>query len=1247
MSYLPTSIPINSRAAIAALSLMLWLVALTAFGQAPQSTDVQELPPNRTLEREMTGAQTHRYEFDLQANEFFQARVEQKDFDVTLKLSDANGNVLATMDSPNGKEGTETLSFVAEKTGRYALEVSGFDAKAQKGSYSIRREATRTATAKDRRRVEVERLFVAGATAQNIKGQMETAVKQLTAAQAGWEELADTYMAELTARHIRQLQSSSEISAMMLEWNKELEAANTTLNQGQALSVKSKSDSLSARAKLNEALAMFRALKAKLHDRALAEKIAQSGANSGPALNYVKAFQYFVRSGEATTLSAIGQTFYNLGEWQENADYLKRSILAYQDARKFFIEANISGLDQKQTLFALKFAESTTLASLAGTISRRLGKAEEALIYRSQALEQFRALYQEAPSTHLKLLKLQEALTLQDIGLIHTNTSKNRKTAIEFLSQAMEIYRTFPETKLKGATLLSLIGTQYSLDFNYEAALKNWDAALEIYRELDDKFGQVHILQAKGVMYFLLDNKTKVREAFNQVLEILQSRDYAENYKKKHFSSNDGFEIYSELNDIFIEYIRLDRIAFAYERLEDYEKAIEYYEKALVSARASKEPRDIRTELVSIGFVYTKLEKWDKAFDYYRQALEISRVGNVKEEIANDLAKAGEALLESGKPQEALKYQNEALALFQSVGINGKNAFSPTYSPLLNELGRTHHALGNRRLAILYGKQGINVIQDERQRLRNFDAESQKGFLRKKEKHYRRLAEWLIAEGRIPEAEQVLEMLKQEEVFNYLRRDASETDKLQQRADLRPEERDALKRYDEIADRITTLGAEFTALQELQSKNVELSVEQKNRYTELSTRIEDASRYFQIFLRQLADEFDKRTNTEKDLQENLALQSDLKEWGEGVVFLYTLVGDDRYRVILVTQDTQVDGKYEIKAADLNDKIEKFRQAVQNPAVDPRPTGKELYDILIKPVEKQLDGAKAKTLLWSLDGNLRLLPLAALWNGEQYFGQKYQNVTVTLASRTRLGDTVERNWRALGLGVSEARKVKEPNGTRELSFRSLPAVRTELLSIVQSAQSPNGVMPGQSLIDAEFNESALESQLLRGYKVIHIASHFSLNPGDSTRSFLLLGDGNVLTVDEMKNNPRLSFRGVELLTLSACQTAVVEKDSSGKEIEGFGYVAQQKGAKAILATLWSVADESTQLLMSEFYRLRKANPQLTKAEALQRAQQQMLAGKLKASGPGGVQRGTGEDDAPLTDYSHPYYWSPFVLIGNWR
>lgn len=255
-------------------------------------------------------------------------------------------------------------------------------------------------------------------------------------------------------------------------------------------------------------------------------------------------------------------------------------------------------------------------------------------------------------------------------------------------------------------------------------------------------------------------------------------------------------------------------------------------------------------------------------------------------------------------------------------------------------------------------------------------------------------ADLLIAEGRLIEAQQILDMLKEEEFYGFVRRDASEIEKLSQRADLTTDETAALKRYQTISARITEIGAEFGRLQDKRNQLPESekpSPEKQKRFDELDKHLEDATVAFQVFLRGLAEEFTKKPKVVKEIQENTGLQADLKSWGEGIVALYTVVGDDRYRVILTTPDAQIDGKTEISAGDLNKKIADFRQVVQNPNADPRPLGRELYDILIKPIEKQLSDAKAKTLLLSLDGTLRNLPLAALWDGKEYFGQKYENV----------------------------------------------------------------------------------------------------------------------------------------------------------------------------------------------------------------------------------------------------------------
>src|SRR6185295_5898793 len=120
----------------------------------------------------------------------------------------------------------------------------------------------------------------------------------------------------------------------------------------------------------------------------------------------------------------------------------------------------------------------------------------------------------------------------------------------------------------------------------------------------------------------------------------------------------------------------------------------------------------------------------------------------------------------------------------------------------------------------------------------------------------------------------------------------------------------------------------------------------------------------------------------------------------------------------------------------------------------------------------------------------------------------------------------------------------------------------------------------------------------GYPVVHIASHFRFFPEREETSFLLLGDGTNLSLAELQDSPGI-FERVELLTLSACDTATI--GANGKEMEGLAFVAQDLGAKAVVASLWPVADVGTEVLMREFYRLKRANVPWSKAEALRQAQ----------------------------------------------
>lgn len=111
------------------------------------------------------------------------------------------------------------------------------------------------------------------------------------------------------------------------------------------------------------------------------------------------------------------------------------------------------------------------------------------------------------------------------------------------------------------------------------------------------------------------------------------------------------------------------------------------------------------------------------------------------------------------------------------------------------------------------------------------------------------------------------------------------------------------------------------------------------------------------------------------------------------------------------------------------------------------------------------------------------------------------------------------------------------------------------------------------LDDAFTVKTLKTTLRQRYPVLHVASHFRLEPGNNTLSYLLLGDGDTLTLDQLNTGHSYKFRGVDLLTLSACNTAM-GNNAQGQEVESFAALAQKRGANGVLATLWPVADEST-------------------------------------------------------------------------
>ena len=282
--------------------------------------------------------------------------------------------------------------------------------------------------------------------------------------------------------------------------------------------------------------------------------------------------------------------------------------------------------------------------------------------------------------------------------------------------------------------------------------------------------------------------------------------------------------------------------------------------------------------------------------------------------------------------------------------------------------------------------------------------------------------------------------------------------------------------------------------------------------------------------------------------------------------------------------------------------------------------------------------------------LRYVPMAALYDGKQYLVENYSTVTITPVSIPHLADRPDlSNLSASAMGIS--RKYED-------SLPPLPAVVGELDDVVQDAQvqGANGVLPGTILLNGQFTEKAMEKQLGGQHSVVHIASHFVFKPGDDSQSYLLLAGkdmdaaGYHLTVADFRDNQKLVLDDTDLLTLSACETGMSRNASNGREVDGLGTTAQLKGAKAVISSLWEVDDSSTGELMGDFYkRWAEGAGKVEKVEALRQAQLDLLLGKMRPQ-TGVSARGFGTARAEhdvAAGYAHPYYWAPFVLMGNWR
>lgn len=327
---------------------------------------------------------------------------------------------------------------------------------------------------------------------------------------------------------------------------------------------------------------------------------------------------------------------------------------------------------------------------------------------------------------------------------------------------------------------------------------------------------------------------------------------------------------------------------------------------------------------------------------------------------------------------------------------------------------------------------------------------------------------------------------------------------------------------------------------------------------------------------------------------------------ERTAALYPILLVDRMELVLSTPSGMKRASVDIGKDEITEVIEGLRDRLEKRTTRQYLShARTLYDLLVRPIEQELSDQQIDTLVFIPDGLLRTIPVAALHDGKDFLIRRYAVATTPGLTLTDPRPIKRERTRVLLSGLSEPIH----------GFPPLPYVNEELQHVADIYQN-------RLLRDEEFIIDNVQSELARApFSVVHIASHGRFER-DASQSFLLAYDGkiNMNTLERIIGLSRYRDAPVELLTLSACQTAA----GDDRAALGLAGIAIKAGARSALASLWYINDRASSLLVSEFYR-QIQDPNVSKSKALQQAQLMLLNDRR---------------------YRHPGYWAPFLLIGNW-
>jgi CHAT domain-containing protein/Tfp pilus assembly protein PilF len=878
----------------------------------------------------------------------------------------------------------------------------------------------------------------------------------------------------------------------------------------------------------------------------------------------------------------LGATYYNRGLTLSGAGKTREAIRAYTVAKKYFEEAGA----QRDLIYIL---------SNLGTMYLYLEDYKQASAYSEQSIRLAESLKSSAVEAGAWPDEYGVASALSTLGNLSLREG-DYSQAIDYLDRSLSLYRELDKGSLKFgvyiADTLAALSRVHKATGENNRALRCLHQALTIANTLSRRDLEANVLTDLGVLYLEQEDYEKADDHLHQSLKI-------------HLSRNNQTESARLLLNLGV----------SAQRRGNAEQALDRFRKSLDLATVVSNKDVMIAAGQGVGAIYREKRQHAEALEILDRSLALAREVDDKTRIAEILWRKAEVFLEIGSYDRAVELAESALKLARELRIPNHSFVSAT------TLGRAYLGQKKADLAFQTLTRAIDEVEAMRFRVAGGEEERQLYF-ENKVASYHALIELLIGQKRPLDALLLAERAKSRALLDVMSNGRIELSKTMTESERNEERR--------LNKRIIELNNEMTSERLKQSPS-------DSRLSHLAVQLHEARLKYAAFQNVLYASRPQSSFQRGQLPQLTSTDLDALTSDSNTAFLEYVVTDERVYLFVLTKKARQQSpevivhSIPLKRSDLIPRVEQFRRLITDRRSGLGALARELYDLLIKPAEPQLQ--EKTTLCIIPDGLLWELPFQALQPREEHY--LIEDFAIFHASSLSV------------LKEVNGRRRTFPEARHSLLAFGNPIVGSETIVALQDQKRGEHFGP---LLDAEIEVKMLahffhpdQSRILIGdradeqafkslapaYTVLHFATHGMFDNRHPLYSFLLLAKAKDATsydgLLEAREIMNLKLNA-DLVVLSACETAR-GRIGAGEGVMGLSWAFFAADCRSTLVTQWKVSSFATSEWMNNFYQnlsIKAEQTRFAKANALRLATLRMMKGR---------------------QYRHPFYWAGFILIGS--